>query len=39
VIASLAGYFQERLDTQDERQIREARVDITARLAQFELEG
>jgi len=38
-IAGLANHFQQMLDTQDERQIREARSDITQRLAHFEREG
>ena len=37
-IARLAHYFQQMLDTQDERQIREARSDISQRLAHFERE-
>jgi molecular chaperone HscC len=38
-IAGLANHFQQMLDTQDERLIREARGDITQRLAHFEREG
>ena len=38
-MAHLAGRFQQLLDTQDERQIREAHSEIMALLAQFELEG
>ncbi|MCI8210013.1 molecular chaperone HscC [Pseudomonas sp. S25] len=37
-IAALANHFQQMLDTQDERQIREARSDITQRLVHFERE-
>lgn len=37
-IAGLANHFQQMLDTQDERQIRDARSDITQRLAHFERE-
>lgn len=37
-IAGLAFHFQQMLDTQDERQIREARSDITQRLSHFERE-
>lgn len=37
-IDALANHFQQMLDTQDERQIREARSDITQRLAHFERE-
>jgi molecular chaperone HscC len=37
-IAGLAFHFQQMLDTQDERQIREARSDITQRLGYFERE-
>jgi molecular chaperone HscC len=38
-IAGLANRFQQVLDTQDEHRIREARGDITQRLAYFEQEG
>ena len=38
-IAGLANRFQQVLDTQDEHRIREARGDITQRLAHFEQEG
>lgn len=37
-VAGLALHFQQMLDTQDERQIREARSDITQRLSHFERE-
>ncbi|RMR07954.1 Chaperone heat shock Hsp70 protein [Pseudomonas savastanoi pv. glycinea] len=37
-IDALANHFQQMLDTQDERRIREARSDITQRLAHFERE-
>lgn len=38
-IAALANHFQQVLDSQDEHRIREARGDITKRLAHFEYEG
>ena len=37
-IAALANHFQQMLDTQDEHRIREARGDISQRLAHFEME-
>lgn len=37
-MAGLANRFQQMLETQDEHRIREARSDITARLAHFERE-
>lgn len=38
-IAVLANHFQQVLDSQDEHRIREARGDISKRLAHFEYEG